>query len=106
LFFLAPTDVSVARFGTSTVSFRERNLETIDELERSSLDLYAATRTLVRQLRANEIRNGAPAPIEDIYDEDLYTLDEDVGGDLGEPDDPNRDPAGDPYQDPEDDDAQ
>jgi phospholipid-binding lipoprotein MlaA len=106
LFFLAPTDVSVARFGTSTVSFRERNLETIDELERSSLDLYAATRTLVRQLRANEIRNGAPAPIEDIYNEDLYTLDEDVGGDLGEPDDPNRGPAGDPYQDPEDDDAQ
>ena len=58
------------------MSFRERNIETIDELERSSLDLYAATRTLVRQLRANEIRNGAPAPIEDIYDEDMYELDE------------------------------
>ena len=58
------------------MSFREQNIETIDELERSSLDLYAATRTLVRQLRANEIRNGAPAPIEDIYDEDIYQLDE------------------------------
>ena len=98
LFFLAPTDVSVARFGVSTVDFRERNLETIDEFERSSLDLYAATRTLVRQLRANEIRNGAPAPIEDIYDEDLYELDE--GGD-----DAPLEPV-DPYQDPEDDDAQ
>ena len=97
LFFLVPTDVSVARFGTQQVSFRERNLETIDELERSSLDLYAATRTLVRQLRANEIRNGAPAPIEDIYDEDIYELDE-GGADapLG---------ADDPYLDPEDDDA-
>ena len=34
LFFLAPADVSYARFGTDAVSFRERNLETIDELER------------------------------------------------------------------------
>lgn len=106
LFFVAPTDVSLARFGASTVDFRERNLDTINELERSSLDLYAATRTLVRQLRASEIRNGAPAPIEDIYNEDLYTLDEDVGDDLADPDDPYRDPEGDPYQDPEDDDAQ
>ena len=72
LFFLAPTDVSYARFGADAVSFREQNIETIDELERSSIDFYAATRTLVRQLRANEIRNGAPAPIEDIYNEDLY----------------------------------
>jgi len=98
LFFLAPTDVSYGRFGAEVVSFREQNLETIDELERSSLDLYAATRTLVRQLRANEIRNGAPAPIEDIYDEDLYELDEGGEDALLEPDDP--------YQDPEDDDAQ
>jgi phospholipid-binding lipoprotein MlaA len=76
LFFFAPTSVSIARFGVQTVSFREHNIETFDDLERSSLDLYAATRTLVRQLRANEIRNGAPAPIEDIYNEDVYKLDE------------------------------
>jgi phospholipid-binding lipoprotein MlaA len=76
LFFLAPTPVSLGRFGAETVSFREHNIETFDELERSSLDLYAATRTLVRQLRANEIRNGAPAPLEDIYNEDVYKLDE------------------------------
>ncbi len=76
LFFLAPTAVSLGRYGAETVSFRERNLETFDDLERSSLDLYAATRTLVRQLRANEIRNGAPAPLEDIYNEDVYKLDE------------------------------
>jgi phospholipid-binding lipoprotein MlaA len=97
LFFLAPSDVSYGRFGGELVSFREQNIETIDELERSSLDLYAATRTLVRQLRANEIRNGAPAAIEDIYDEDLYELDQ---GDGEAPVDP-----GDPYRDPEDDDA-
>jgi phospholipid-binding lipoprotein MlaA len=93
LFFLAPTDVSYARFGAESVSFREQNIETIDELERSSIDFYAATRTLVRQLRANEIRNGAPAPIEDIYDEDLYQLDEGGNKAQGDADDPFADPA-------------
>ncbi len=91
LFFLAPTPVNAGRFGATTLSFRERNLETIDELERSSLDLYAATRTLVRQLRANEIRNGAPAPLEDIYDEDIYELDEDPA-----PGQPDAEPGADP----------
>ena len=97
VFFLAPTDVGYGRFGAEALTFREENIETIEDLERSSIDLYAATRTLVRQLRANEIRNGAPAPIEDIYDEDIYELDE--GGDeaLEDPDDP--------WADPEDEDA-
>ena len=93
LFFLAPTEANYGRFGGEVVRFREQNLETVDELERSSLDFYAATRTLVRQLRANEIRNGAPAPIEDIYDDDIYELDQN--------DDPLADPA-DPDRDPED----
>jgi phospholipid-binding lipoprotein MlaA len=98
MFFLAPSDVGYGRFGADALVFREQNIETIDEFERSSLDLYAATRTLVRQLRANEIRNGAPAPIEDIYDEDIYELDE--GGDevFEAPDDP--------WADPEDEDVQ
>ena len=91
LFFLAPTDVRYGRLATEAVTFRELNIETIDELERSSIDFYAATRTLVRQLRANEIRNGAPAPIEDIYDEDLYELDE--GEALEDLDDPADDDA-------------
>jgi phospholipid-binding lipoprotein MlaA len=91
LFFLAPNDVRYGRMGAEAVSFRELNIETIDELERSSIDFYAATRTLVRQLRANEIRNGAPAPIEDIYDEDLYELDE--GEALEDLDDPADDDA-------------
>jgi len=94
LFFLAPADVNYARFGANAVTFREENIETIDELERGSLDFYAATRTLVRQLRANEIRNGAPAPIEDIYNEDLYELDEGGAEPRAAPDDPCADPAG------------
>jgi phospholipid-binding lipoprotein MlaA len=76
LFFLAPAPITYSRFGVQTVNTREQNIENFEELERSSLDLYAAVRTLSRQLRANEIRNGAPAPLEDIYNDDLYQLDE------------------------------
>ena len=90
-----PTDVGYGRFGAEALNFRERNIETIDELERGSIDLYAATRTLVRQLRANEIRNGAPAPIEDIYDEDIYELDEGGAEALEDPDDPGAEPEDD-----------
>ena len=65
-------------------------LEQIDELERSSIDLYAAVRTLYGQFRANEIRNGAVAEIDDIYDEGLYD----------DPEALDEDPA-DVYEDPE-----
>ena len=56
----------------------------------SSIDEYAAVRTLYGQFRASEIRNGAPADLEDIYDEDLY-------------DEPDAQSQGmeDPYADPE-----
>lgn len=37
---------------------RARNLESLDEIERDSLDFYAATRSLYRQMREKEIRNG------------------------------------------------
>ncbi|MEZ5932542.1 MAG: VacJ family lipoprotein [Alphaproteobacteria bacterium] len=72
LTFFASSDLSLARRGTETVATRERNLETIDELERTSIDFYAATRTLSRQLRDNEIRNGEAAPLDDAYGEDIY----------------------------------
>ena len=70
--FFAPTSASLGRTGAKIVSFREANIETIDELKRTSIDFYAATRTLAQQLRQSEIRNGAPAPLDDIYDEDIY----------------------------------
>ncbi|NJO39029.1 MAG: VacJ family lipoprotein [Rhizobiales bacterium] len=70
--FFVPSDYSLARRGADVLSARERNIETIDELERTSIDFYAATRTLSRQLRDNEIRNGAPAPLDDAYGEDIY----------------------------------
>ncbi|HVZ90038.1 MAG TPA: VacJ family lipoprotein [Rhizomicrobium sp.] len=37
---------------------RARNMEAVSDLERSSVDIYAATRSLYRQYRASEIRNG------------------------------------------------
>jgi phospholipid-binding lipoprotein MlaA len=33
-------------------------MEAVSDLERSSVDIYAATRSLYRQYRASEIRNG------------------------------------------------
>lgn len=73
----APDGAAIGRTAAEGVDFREQNLETIDELERTSLDFYAATRTLATQLRQSEIRNGLPAPIEDIYDESIYDIEDD-----------------------------
>ena len=67
-----PSTVGWSRRGAEAVSLREANIEQFEELERTSIDLYAAVRTLYMQFRANEIRNGAPAEIDDIYDEGLY----------------------------------
>lgn len=90
----APTDASIGRTAAEGIHFREQNIETLEELERTSLDLYAATRTLARQLRASEIRNGAPAPIEDIYDDSIYEDFEDPAVA------PDGEPAQDLFEDP------
>ena len=82
-FFLAPAVVQLERSGAQGVDYREQNIETLKELEESSIDLYAATRTLSRQHRANEIRNGAPAPLEDIYGEDIDKFDAPENGEAG-----------------------
>jgi phospholipid-binding lipoprotein MlaA len=67
-----PSTEGIIRTGAEGLTLRERNLEEVDELERSSIDLYAAVRTFYWQLRDNEIRNGAPADLDNIYDEGLY----------------------------------
>lgn len=57
------------RGGLSAIDSRERNLEGIAELERSSVDFYAAVRSAYRQLRATEIRNGVQTgPARDLQD--------------------------------------
>lgn len=49
------------------VDLRARNIDTLDDLEKSSLDFYASVRSLYRQSRNNEIRNGA-TEVEDLPD--------------------------------------
>ncbi len=53
------------------VDSRSRNIEALDELERTSLDLYSTFRSLYRQRREFEIRNGAPAQIEAFSFDDI-----------------------------------
>ena len=54
------------RAGLTGIDARARSLDVLDELERTSLDYYAAIRSLYRQRRMDEIRNGgngdAPLP--------------------------------------------
>jgi phospholipid-binding lipoprotein MlaA len=100
--YLEPTEFGLARTGAQAVSVREANIEEVEELERSSIDLYAAVRTFYYQYRENQIRNGVPADIDDIYDENLY---EDPEASLDDPDEaPLEDPEG-VYENPETPDA-
>lgn len=49
------------RTGVAGVDKREAYLDTFDEIERSSLDYYAAMRSLYRQRRVVDIKNGSGA---------------------------------------------
>lgn len=48
------------RTGLTALDKRSRNIELLDELEKTSLDFYSALRNLYRQRRADEILNGQP----------------------------------------------
>jgi phospholipid-binding lipoprotein MlaA len=60
-----------ARTGTSGVDERHHLLKPLDDLEKNSLDYYAALRNFYRQKRGHDIRNGAPAPKKDAPKFDL-----------------------------------
>ena len=55
---------SFARSGAGALDARSRYLDEIDSLERTSIDFYAALRSLYRQRRNADIHNGA-VPAED-----------------------------------------
>jgi phospholipid-binding lipoprotein MlaA len=61
-----------ARWGGEGLGARAQNLQNFDELQRTSIDLYAAVRSLYRQHRESEIRHGerAPSPVNNM--KDLY----------------------------------
>jgi phospholipid-binding lipoprotein MlaA len=50
--------VSIGRTLVRGIDLRARNLTRLDELEKSSLDFYATIRSLYRQVRDDDIRNG------------------------------------------------
>ena len=55
----------------SGIDFRANNIESIDNLEKNSLDFYASVRSLYLQDRENKINNNQRGNIEVIYkDED------------------------------------
>jgi phospholipid-binding lipoprotein MlaA len=51
-----PTFVTTGRIIADGMGQRERSLDTLDELQRESIDYYAALRSLYRQNRAAELR--------------------------------------------------
>ena len=59
----------ISRTATDAVDTYSRHVDAIEDLERSSLDYYAALRSAYRQNRDDEIRDGAPRPLDEFeYD--------------------------------------
>ncbi|WP_148301896.1 MlaA family lipoprotein [Sneathiella glossodoripedis] len=58
----------LVRAGVTAVDFRSRSLDALDEIEKNSIDFYAAIRSLYRQNRKNLILDGEAenAPLPDI----------------------------------------
>ncbi|MBN4016549.1 VacJ family lipoprotein [Rhodospirillaceae bacterium AH-315-P19] len=50
--------ITYARSGLSGIDRRERNIERFDDLQRTSIDLYATIRSLYRQDRLDKIHDG------------------------------------------------
>lgn len=59
--WVTPFEFRMGRVMGAAVDRRARNYDQINNLEKNSLDFYAAIRSLYRQRRTDEIRNGAPA---------------------------------------------
>ena len=58
--YFIPIAGAVARAGVEGVDRREPLIEPLDELQRTSIDYYAALRSLYRQHRQDAIRGGKP----------------------------------------------
>ena len=58
--WFTPFEFRLGRTLGTAVDKRARNFDQINDLEKNSLDFYSAVRSLYRQKRRDEIRNGAP----------------------------------------------
>jgi phospholipid-binding lipoprotein MlaA len=56
-----------ARVAIDQIDLRERNIETLESIQQTSLDFYASVKSLYRQARNNEIANGE-TQVEDLPD--------------------------------------
>lgn len=59
---------SAGREYFTVLDLRAETYQTIQGIQRSSVDYYGSLRSLYRQLRDTEIRNGRPAPVADLPD--------------------------------------
>jgi phospholipid-binding lipoprotein MlaA len=57
--------IPIVRAGVNAVDFRARNLDTLDDIERTSTDFYATIRSIYRQRREAEVANGGPSKFPD-----------------------------------------
>jgi len=71
-------DELLVRTAVGGIDTRSRNIEAIDDLQRDSIDFYARIRSLYRQSRANDIRNGAS---DDSQTSGLYSSEIDFSDD-------------------------
>lgn len=63
LTYLAAGSFRYTRMGAQLVDARALNYNQLEEIERGAIDHYATVRSLYRQWRAREIRNGRPPPM-------------------------------------------
>lgn len=61
--YVVPGEAVFGRTLVRGIDELEQVVDTLDEIERTSLDYYATIRSLIRQRRADEIRDGRPAPL-------------------------------------------
>ncbi|WP_417804455.1 VacJ family lipoprotein [Thalassospira lucentensis] len=67
--------------GATALHTRYSTLDQLNELQKSSIDYYAALRSLYRQQRNAAIRNGTPSPVAEVEDESAsYDFDDAVDG--------------------------
>jgi phospholipid-binding lipoprotein MlaA len=62
--WLTDTPVTVGRAAGNAVVVRSNNVEQVRDLQRNSLDYYAAVRSLYRQQREAQVRNGGSTPVQ------------------------------------------
>lgn len=72
------TYVRYGRLALRGLIYREENLETLDDLSRSSTDLYATMRSAYRQKRLYDINNGDldTSGEDDLFDEEFDDFDD------------------------------